>query len=526
MALGGIGGGCGGANPETAHAPSAVDPLAEERKAGEGFSVPEEYRARAISAEAGRFYFEEAGVGDPYGAGIPYPLFLALQKRYPQHLGKDWLAFNDKFGTFANPKTPADPNALPVGFHLTTDPNTQIPFLMMNCQVCHTDVVRTSAGARLIKGMGNQRLRLHAYDAALTRIAKDESFSADALLPVANRQARRHKISWGVNSRAAVVRQTVRKMQSRAQVRAEVVERLADGLPGRVAPVEGFIAALRLQHGARIPMPKSVGWVKIPDVAPWRYRTTNSFDGATVGSPVAMVAEADFGFGVRPAWYQRQRHIPTSIYLFLKQLSRKPSFPGGIDRDLAELGAKQFAQSCAGCHGSYGGPMKREVAYQEKVVPLSALKTDPVRLEVLSDELLGVVNSLDHSRGLLSSRKTGGYVPRPLVDVWARGLYGHAGQWPDLETLATPPAQRPTHYLVDTNALYELQRVGVAWQPVIEQGGQLKLKTADGVAPLKLGPGRYVYDARKPGFDVGGHTFLSDLPKPSRRAVLEYLKTL
>ena len=58
--------------------------------ADEVMSDPPEYAYRRPSAEAGREYFAVTGVGDPYGAGIPYPVLLGLQSMYPDRLGADW----------------------------------------------------------------------------------------------------------------------------------------------------------------------------------------------------------------------------------------------------------------------------------------------------------------------------------------------------------------------------------------------------------------------------------------------------
>ena len=108
-------------------------------------------------------------------------------------------------------------------------------------------------------------------------------------------------------------------------------------------------------------------------------------------------------------------------------------------------------------------------------------------------------------------RRTGGYVPPVLLDVWARGLYGHAGQWPSLDVLATAPEKRPRRFVVDTEGKYDLERVGVRYD------------VTDG-RPLK--PGEYLYDGGAPGFGVEGHPFLANLAAEERRAVIEYLKTL
>ena len=506
--------GCGSASrPAPPSEPSADPPPP---RSEDLYSEPVEYRVRPVSAEVGREHFVELGMGDPYGAGIAYPVFLGLRAGWPEALGEDWRAFDARYGTFTAPEQDDDPQALPVGFHLTNDPYTRVDFLVMSCALCHADRIRLPDGERVVVGMGNPRLRIHAYDRALTRLALDPALEEGRLLRLATEQARAHGLRWPAEARRPVVRESIRRLRELARKRRAGVEHVGDGLPGRVATIEGFAIALNARHGTRIPLAEHVGWAKIPDVAPYRWRDTIAFDAATVGSPVALVAEGDFVFGVRPEWLESHRHIATSMHLYLRGFERELDYPGEIDRAQAERGRLAFEESCSGCHGSYGelGAGWNRVSYRERVVPGDIIGTDTARLESITEEFVEAANAFPWSEGLAHVRRTEGWVPRPLVDAWARGLYGHAGQWPDLAVLATPPAERPTRFVVEATAPFDWERVGSRWRAV-EPG-----------AEPELAPGEYLYDASEPGFGVQGHPFLSDLEPPSRAAVIEYLKTL
>ena len=156
---------------------------ATERQSGlpeDPWSVPEEYRARPISTEAGEAYFAEYGVGDPYGAGIAYPIFRGLMKLYPEELGSDFAGFSERFGTIASLAHPGDPDAIPLGFHRTTDPNTRVDFLVVNCQICHAGRVPGPDGEQVVTGLGNRRIRIHAYARAFARITKPHRRQMDA----------------------------------------------------------------------------------------------------------------------------------------------------------------------------------------------------------------------------------------------------------------------------------------------------------------------------------------------------------
>ena len=76
--------------------------------------------------------------------------------------------------------------------------------------------------------------------------------------------------------------------------------------------------------------------------------------------------------------------------------------------------------------------------------------------------------------------------------------------------MATLPEKRPTKIVLDLDAPYDLQQVGIPTRP-------------SDSTPLR--PGEYLHDGSRPGLGVGGHPFLADLGKDAR-AVIEYLKTL
>ena len=166
-----------------------------------------------------------------------------------------------------------------------------------------------------------------------------------------------------------------------------------------------------------------------------------------------------------------------------------------------------FERTCAHCHGHYvdhDGEMR--VRYKETVIPKEIVGTDPARVDAVTPSFVSVSNSIPLTRGYTAVKNTGGYVPPVLLDVWARGVLGHAGQWPSIAVMAQPEAERPRTFIVDTEGDYDLARIGVRYEASPER-------------PLHRG--EYFCDGNKPGYHVTGHTFLSDLPDKERRAVLK-----
>jgi mono/diheme cytochrome c family protein len=485
---------------------SAASPV--NRTTPEPWSDPVEYQDRPISRAAGEAYFSETGLGDPYAAGLPYPVFLALMSAYPRELGADWNEFRAKFGALPRDDAARDANALPVGFHLTIDPNTRVAFMMNNCELCHAERLRLPNGERFVPGLGNKRIRIHAYDAAIEKISEDAALTPDRLVALANEAASSRGLVWPVAFRRPIVLATLKNLRDRARLRGVEVEKLSHGSPGRVATIESFTMALGYAAGHALPMPDTPGWAKIPDVRNVRYRDTLSWDAVGTGAMPVLVVEADLAFGARPAWFDAHRHLGASLYVYLHDFERKLPFPGHIDESLTAEGRDLFIVNCAPCHGYYDG--KGGLEYHETVVPLVKVGTDPARADAVTEAFVQAANAIPLASGVSRVRRTGGYVPPPLLDVWARGTFGHAGQWPSLRVVATPPAGRPRRFVVRPDATYDLEAVGVA------------TRKADG-SPLTTG--EYVFDGDEPGLGVAGHPFLADLG-PGATAVIEYLKTL
>ncbi|HSN27258.1 MAG TPA: hypothetical protein VLT45_13275 [Kofleriaceae bacterium] len=484
---------------------SSVPPAAPPPHATRGeipLSNPAEYEIARISRDAGERIFTRTGIGDPYRTGIPYPMFLALLRAYPDALAPDTQRLSARFGFVARAADPHsdDPDVragLPLGMHLTTDPITGVPFVVTSCALCHSERLHWAGGEATVIGLGNKRIRVHAYDAAFAKVTKRPGFSVEHLGRLAAEEAAARHIRWPEQYRDAIAAATLDTLRTRAADRRELHARTAAANPpGRVAVIESFAFALHAD------MAPNVGWAKIPDVIGFAERTTLSWDGSQQGSLDLLAVEADVANGVRIAWLEQHPFQGASLGAYLRQPGPRPRFPGPIDHALADRGRVLFADSCAHCHGTYA-PDGRVQSYDEQIVPLEDLGVDPARMMAATASFERAANDPALTRGYTKFQRSTGYVPPVLTNVWARAPYGHAGQWPSLAFLATPPAERPTRFSIDPGGLYDLRTVGV---PLVTSGG-------------------YAHDGTRPGFSVAGHPFLADLG-PDARAVIEYLKTL
>ncbi len=504
-----------------ATAPTASPPT---RPATEGpMSDPAEYAIDRISWEAGQAIFTRTGLGDPYRVGVPYPLYLALVRRYPDLFGGTLAALADRYGLIARAADPRSDDrdvreGLPVGLHLTDDPITGVPFVVHSCALCHTALMRWAGGAAQVAGLGNPRLRVHAYDAAFAAVARRPDLDLAHLLPDALAAATERGVTWPYDWRVPLATATIEALRARARDRADFLARVADGPPGRVATIEAFAVALGARLGRTIATATDVGWAKIPDVVGFAARTTLSFDGAGEGPMDVLVVEADVAAGARPAWFTSHPFQGPSLAAYLRQPERALPFPGPIDVARATRGHALFEFHCAPCHGSYAddGRVRR---YREEIVAVGDVGTDPARTLAVTDDFVAAAGDPRLTPGLppglLRTRRTDAYVPPVLTSVWAHAPYGHAGQWASLAMIATAPKARAPHYVVDLDLPYDLVNVGVATRPV---------PTTGTVGPL--GPGTYLHDGSRPGFSVLGHPFLADVGAAGAADVIEYLKTL
>jgi mono/diheme cytochrome c family protein len=459
-------------------------------------------RPEPISAEAGRAYFHDRDLGSPYHTGIPYALALATMERHPELLGGNRDEFCDKFGVLFDPDKP---DGLPVGFVLHHDRRTGADFVMTNCSLCHTGLI----DGQFVTGLGNRNLRINALNQAIKQVAGAPDFNADTLLPAAEAAAARRGLSWGWRQRAAV-RAAVRKLQELATSEASAWAGLdgVDAGPGRNTAIEFA------KGTSGVPVAPPYGFAKYPVVWTYPLRRTFGWDGSLAGDHALGLAAVEFNKGMPPEDILHGRERWYSLFEYLKTI-RPPRYPRPIDQDLAARGAGLFGQHCSGCHGTYG-PDGAE-SYQETVIDLGRVKTDPDRLRAVSPELIEARRRGPFAQ-LVWLEPTRGYVPPPLEGIWCRGPYLHNGSVPTLADLLRPAAERPVLFYTGGDTGYDFDRVGLPYQEERAPGGKR--------AGRRSSAKQFPFDTRGPGNGNGGHEFGTRLAPEDRRALLEYLKGL
>jgi hypothetical protein len=197
---------------------------------------------------------------------------------------------------------------------------------------------------------------------------------------------------------------------------------------------------------------------------------------------------------------------------------RAPSFPGHINRVLADSGEVVYAARCAGCHGtmSHDDDRPRLLELPNRLIPVRAIGTDP-RRAAEADSSIAAKLRASYSK-LATIDSTGAYVAPPLSGIWATAPYLHNGSVPTLWHLMHPD-QRPRRFYVGGHAL-DLDRVGIAG--TVDDDGTMHY-------PPDYRPWSTptMYDTAEPGRGNRGHeTMFVGMSESQKHALLEYLKRL
>ncbi len=170
----------------------------------------------------------------------------------------------------------------------------------------------------------------------------------------------------------------------------------------------------------------------------------------------------------------------------------------------ARRGQSLFNANCSRCHGTYAKTW--DAAGSERLTPAERFRTlrvdfpQPTKVvDVGTDSarrsgmavLAPKLNALRYSRlNGIEVRATNGYVPPPLVGIWARWPYFHNNAAPTLCDVLTRGDERPESY-----------RAVPPDDPAIDFDGACNGYPR---APRDLGED-YVYDTSRPGLSNGGH---------------------
>ncbi|MFP6582912.1 MAG: hypothetical protein VCD00_10205 [Candidatus Hydrogenedentota bacterium] len=330
-------------------------------------------------------------------------------------------------------------------------------------------------------------------------------------------------------------------------------------------------------HGAQLEDPANKGLVvsrdkteltdlievtKIPpvDPMPWwlmKYKTRDYWYGD--GAPTDA-AHFSFNFtgSQANANDMHESHVAsTAKALAFARETQSPVFPKSLDARLVQRGADLFHgriepsdatafKACFECHGTYTKklpdadftkPGSWNVAYEGE--ELKKVRTDGTYNEVvqalrpisehinkmkdyyLAQEKPELAPVFDHLEGK-------GYVPPPLVGVWATAPYFHNGSVPTVEAVLNSKLRPEIWSREQSPYEYDLESIGLEFTPMsrmefdasAEKAAKATYKSRASLDQM------FIYDTEGFGRGNMGHTFGDTLTNDERAAIMEFLKSL
>ena len=441
-------------------------------------NLPEEkFKYGSLNAEADR--------------GIPYPIFAALPRAFPQCLPKDEGEGYQSLG-FAM----EEGRKLPVGF---SSQQLGIERVTLNCAVCHTATYRLRPEDRpvIVPTGPSHTVRMQEFIRFLGCAASSDNFSYDKLWDEISRNSPMAWDDWAIYR---VLIPTVRARIKQGVSRFGWMEDRPEWGPGRDDSTN-LLKFLAL--GGDPKTDASTGNADFPAIWNLSAREGQSLNWAgETTDPMAQIVDFALGLGASPGPHFRQQMGEIRAYLESKSPPRYPLAASSDDQQVM-AGRTIFQIQCADCHESGGSKFG-------KVVPVEDVGTDRSRFDSWTREYALKSNALAESMGVSRGGmiKDKGYVAGPLSGLWLRAPYLHNGSVANLRELLAPPDQRLKKFYRGCD-LYDQGNVGFV---------------SDGKEPSCPDP--FLFDTAKPGNSNVGHDYGTGLPDEKKEQLLEYLKTL
>lgn len=311
--------------------------------------------------------------------------------------------------------------------------------------------------------------------------------------------------------------------------------------------------ATRSHHYAKRPRPDSLDYFPADSKpAVWwnvKYKTRFLSDGSvTGGNPIfTNILWNELGRGADlhelSNWLDNNEQIIKELTtaVISSEAPRYLDFfsESSIRLDMAKSGQELFNQACAKCHGHYDkvwnlvqdedAPKKsvRELieTWQVRYPSPTEVKdvgTDPLRwMGMKSLEPLNNLEISKRSGTVVQPQK--GYVPPPLVGIWARWPYFHNNSAPNLCAVLSVGSKRPKAYYA-----------GPAVNPALDFDANCNGYPVGSKVPAQWRTEEFKYDSRKLGMSNQGHDkkiLILENGKErfssyQKMQIIEFLKTL
>ena len=443
-------------------------------------------------------HFLYGSIGTESEQGVPYWIWLVLPRVFPEYLPRP--------GGYASlGLLGGDGHELPIGLSRVT---VGFPRVGINCAMCHTASFRARASdpPTIYPAGPSHQTAEQQYLRFLIACGSDPRFTADTLMTEIAKNVRLSTVDALLYRTVIIPRTRTGLLELRD--RNAWMQRNPDWGRGRIDPFNPVKFTTLKQ-----PVDTTIG---NSDMVPlWNLKQHRGYayhwDGLNSDLKEVVLSSA-IGDGATTKWVDRDNRnwnytaprAASSLRRIQNYIENVPSpkYPFAIDQPLAAAGAQVYAAQCASCHAPGG-------ARTGTIIPAQEVGTDRHRLEMWTPASAAAYNAYGegHDWKFSHFRSTNGYVSVPLDGVWLRAPYLHNGSVPNLAALLETVEHRPTHFWRGYD-VYDPARVGFI---------------TEGPAAQKAGTS---IDTSQPGNSNAGHTYGTSLPADSKRALIEYLKTL
>jgi mono/diheme cytochrome c family protein len=444
-------------------------------------------------------HFLFGSVGTEATEGVPYWIWLVLPRVFPDLLptpgGYASLGFLAKDG-----------REMPIGLSKVT---VGFPRVGINCAMCHAASYRARPGdpSTIVPAAASNTVSPQDYVRFLFAAASDPRFNADTLLAEISHNTRLSFVDRLLYRFAIIPTARRQLLQVRAFQEGWMSKR-PDWGRGRIDPFNPVKFRMLQQ-----PIDQTIGNSDMVPVWALERRQGQAYhwDGLSASLREVVLSSA-LGDGATKQWVDRDMahwddtdpKTRSSLRRITDYLLKVPApkYPYAVDTVQAQTGAGVWAAECAQCHGPGG---KRTGT----IIPQTEVGTDRHRVDMWTKASAEAYNRFGEGRSWKFSgfRSTNGYVAMPLDGLWLTGPFLHNGSVPTLADLLEPAEARPKQFWRGYD-VFDPVRVGFV--------------TAGAEAQRH---GTFV-DTSRPGNSNAGHTYGTELPAASKRALLEYMKTL